>query len=83
MWPWRQHEDTEIVKMLKLEIELERHRYDLALQRIDRLTEALARKVGIDLIMPQPEIAPIPALQIPNHWKDPNQITVNFQGDKQ
>lgn len=54
-----------------------RLQHDRDRQRIDRLTESLARKAGVDLIMPPPELPPQPpTVPLPNPWKDPNPVTL-------
>lgn len=81
MWWKRQPspdaKDT-LIESLRGEIVYLRHQHDYDGQRIDRLTEALARKANVDLIMPLPDPTPIERVSVPNPWKDPNLVTDNF-----
>ena len=57
-------------------------------ERIDRLTEALARKAGVDLILPQPPSPPLEPAQTSSLFmalRDPAPVTVSpefFKGAK-
>lgn len=79
MW-WRKQPDAKdtLIESLRGEIVYLRHQHDTDCQRIDRLTEALARRANVDLIMPMPDAPPIERVHVPNPWKDPNQVTSNF-----
>jgi len=69
----------ELIAIQREEITVLRHLNDSNRERIDRLTEALARKANVDLIMPQPPPPPVvPTKPMPNPWKDPNPITLDF-----
>lgn len=88
MW-WKRQSDTErllqqLVSVQRDEISTLRHHNDTMRERIDRLTESLARKAGIDLVLPPPPLPPQPP-QVPvsNPWKDPNPVTTNFKGATQ
>ena len=66
-----------LISVQKEEILCLRVLHDRDRQRIDRLTESLARKAGVDLIMPPPELPPQPpTVPLPNPWKDPNPVTL-------
>lgn len=73
---------VDLIVVLKDEIAVLRKRHDLDCQRIDRLTEALARRANVDLVMPLPELAPVPQPIVRNPWKDPNQVTSIFPEDE-
>jgi len=75
---WNKRSDKlrdELISVLKMEVEVLRKRHDMDCQRIDRLTEAIARKANVDLIMPLPEPPPPERVSMPNPWKDPNPVT--------
>jgi hypothetical protein len=74
----RERLQIELILILKDEVSVLRKLHDTDCQRIDRLTEALARRGNVDLVMPLPD--PIPAERIftPNPWKDPNLVTDRF-----
>lgn len=66
-----------LIDVQKDEIANLRLRLDKSQERVDRLTEALSRKAGVDLIMPAPPLPPQPpTVPLPNPWKDPNQVTL-------
>ena len=46
--------------------------------RVNRLTEALSRKAGVDLLMPVETPPPLSHPPSPNPWKDPNPVTSVF-----
>lgn len=69
----------EVIASQHSEIQYLRQQYAQTQERVDRLTEALSRKAGVDLILPlPPPIDPQPAPKFPNPWKDPNPVTINF-----
>ena len=80
MW-WRRKPDPRdaLVTVLKDEITVLRLRHDTDTQRMDRLMEAMARRAGIDLVLPQPTPVAIPQVYVPNPWKDANLVTGNFK----
>lgn len=70
-----------LIEVQKDEIAHLRHMLDTQHQRVDRLTEALSRKAGVDLIMPPPPLPPQPpTVPLANPWKDPNPVTTIFKG---
>ena len=78
MW-WRKKHHTDardaLISVLKDEVTVLRQRHQYDSERIDRLMEVLARKSGIDLIMPTPPISVKMEPPLPNPWKDPNPVT--------
>lgn len=68
----------QVVAQLQCIVELLNKRHDQDLERIDRLMEALARKAGVDLIMPTLPLPPTEKVHVPNPWKDPNLVTDKF-----
>ena len=83
-WWWQNDivQDS-IVSVLKEEVSILHRRHQQDCERIDRLMEALARRAGVDLVMPV--TAPIPEpihIPQPNPWKDPNPVTSAFQKEK-
>jgi hypothetical protein len=82
MW-WRNKTQDALVQVLKEEVAALRLRHDTDTQRMDRLMEAMARRAGIDLVMPMPPPPPITEpIRIPNPWKDPDHVTDHFQKEK-
>lgn len=82
---WRSRSDIqrELIDVMKDEIRVLRSLQRQDRERIDRLTEALARKGGVDLVFPVDAPSPEPIVFTPNPWKDPNQVTLNFKENKQ
>jgi len=79
VWFWRKSElKDELIQSLQGEIAYLRKQHDLDCQRIDRLTEALARRANVDLILPIPDPPPPERVHVPNPWKDPNLVTDRF-----
>lgn len=85
MWWQRQSKvdpNVALVSVLKEEIQVLRLQHDTDLQRMDRLMEALARRAGVDLVMPMPLAPPAERVQMPNIWKDPNPVTGIFPQER-
>jgi len=68
----------ELITVLKDEIAVLRTRHSRDCERVDRLMEALARKAGVDLIMPMPPPVATERVHVPNPWKDPTRVTGDF-----
>lgn len=67
-----------MIQLLQHERKLLQDQLNRERERVDRLTEALARKAGVDLILPMP-LPPIePSVPMHNPWKDPNPVTSVF-----
>lgn len=83
MW-WKPKPDPNaaLIESLRGEIQYLRQRHETDSQRVDRLMEALARRTGVDLVMPLPEPPPIEKVYVPNPWKDPNAVTSNFDAPR-
>ena len=82
-WTRRPDAKDALIETLRAEAAYLRHQHDIDGQRIDRLTEALARKANVDLIMPLPEPVITERTYVPNPWKDPNLVTSNFKENTQ
>lgn len=84
MWWKRQTVDPNaaLVTVLKEELAVLRLQHDTDLQRMDRLMEALARRAGVDLVMPMPPAPPVERVQMSNIWKDPNPVTGIFPQER-
>lgn len=76
-WFWKTRRD-EFIESIKDEITFLRASSRLDRERVDRLTEALAAKSGIELMMPVEPRPVVPVRPAPNPWKDPNPVSVNF-----
>lgn len=78
-WIHRRDYRDELVSVLRDEVDVYRKLLATERERIDRLTEALARRGDTDLVMPSPPPLPVmPAVRTPNPWKDPNPVTANW-----
>jgi hypothetical protein len=84
MW-WSRQPDAKdlLIQSLRGEVEYLRNQHSTDGQRIDRLTEAIARKANVDLIMPLPDPPPVERVTLPNPWKDPNPVTSQFKETRQ
>lgn len=71
-----------LIGELKRVNEMLEDRHKLDCERIDRLMEALARRAGVDLIMPAPPLPEPERINLPNPWKDPNVVTDKFPKEK-
>lgn len=83
MWWKRQAKvdpNAALVQLQREQIQYLMLQHDTDQQRMDRLMEALARRAGVDLVMPMPVAVPTSApIPLPNPWKDHNPVTTNFK----
>lgn len=75
----RRNYQDELISVLEDEVKILRSINAIERERIDRLTEALARRGDTDLVMPSPPpISVAPAVRPTNPWKDPNPVTATW-----
>lgn len=81
MW-WRRTKlditATALIDSLKIQNQYLRDTLTHERDRVNRLTEALSRKAGVDLLMPIETPSPSPQPPLRNPWKDPNPVTSVF-----
>lgn len=79
----RRNLQDELISVLRDEVVVLRAINATERERIDRLTEALARRGDTDLVMPSPLPLPVmPAVRPSNPWKDPNPVTATWPQEK-
>ena len=82
-WSHKPDPSVALIESLQGEIQYLRTRHEADSQRVDRLMEALARRAGVDLIMPLPKLPPPEKVYVPNPWKNPNAVTSTFKEQPQ